>query len=78
MVNSLAEREYASRLKTNLKDRVYALMDIPNNSVDMVETIIAKSKETKPIQGIIEAAKKAGEGVLEFLRKQCEITRRWK
>jgi hypothetical protein len=74
----LAEREYASRIKANLKDRVYAFMDIPNNAVAMVETVISKTKETKPVQGILEAAKKVGEGTLEFLRKQCEITRRWK
>jgi hypothetical protein len=74
----LAEREYASRIKTNLRDRVNALMDIPNNMVTMVEVVISQSKETKPVQGILEAAKKAGEGTLEFLRKQCEITRRWK
>jgi hypothetical protein len=77
-VNGLAEREYASRLKTNLRDRVNALMDIPNNAVTMAETMISKTKETKPVQGVIEAAKKAGDGSLEFLRKQCEITRRWK
>lgn len=74
----LAEREYATRIKTNLRDRVNAFMDIPNNAVSMVETIISKTKETKPVQGIIEATKKLGEGTLEFLRKQCEITRRWK
>ena len=77
-MNILAEREYASRIKTNLRDRVNALMDIPNNAVSMVETVISLTKETKPVQGVLEATKKAGEGTLEFLKKQCEITRRWK
>lgn len=72
-----AKKEWGTKVKTNLRDRVNSITIIPENTVTMAETFMKYTKETKPIQGLLEASKKAFEGTLEFLRKQCEITRRW-
>jgi hypothetical protein len=74
----MVEGEYVNRVTSNMRDRFTAITDIPNNVVGMAETVIRKTRETKPVQGILEAVKKIGDGTIEFLRKQCEITRRWR
>lgn len=70
--------EWATKVKDNLRDRLNAVTVIPENCVSMAETFMRETKETKPLQGLFEALKKVGNGTLEFLRRQCEITRRWK
>jgi len=67
-----------TRIKSNLKRRVDAITVIPDNVTDMFTTVADYTKRTKPVQGVIEAGKKLGEGVLNFIKTQCEITREWK
>jgi len=78
MPERLWKTEYAEKVKVNLKRRVDAITQIPDNVTDMVSTIADYTKRTKPVQGILEAGKKLGNGVLNFLKTQCEITREWK
>jgi hypothetical protein len=72
------KEEYLGRVKSNLKRRVDAVTLIPDNVTDMFTVAATYTKETKPVQGILEAAKKVGDGTLNFLKRQCEITREWK
>jgi len=70
--------EYTAKIKSNLKRRVDAVTLIPDNVTDMFSILADYTKATKPVQGILEVGKKVGDGVLNFLKRQCEITREWK
>jgi hypothetical protein len=72
------KEEYTAKIKSNLKRRVDAITMIPDNVTDMFSVLADNIKATKPVQGVIEAAKKLGDGTLNFLKRQCEITREWK
>jgi hypothetical protein len=72
------KEEYTGKIKSNLKRRVDAVTMIPDNVTEMFSVLADGVKATKPVQGILDATKKLGDGTLNFLKRQCEITREWK
>jgi len=65
------------KVERNLRDRVDALWNIPRNARAMVDDLINYTRERRPIKGVTSALKKVGEGTLDAIQAQFDITRRW-
>ena len=69
--------EVFEKATKNFKDRFQALIGIPENAKDMV--LIAKDElmDLRPGKAVVHVIKHVGDGVLDMVEEQLDITRRW-
>lgn len=65
------------QLKTNVSERFDAVKLIPNNFTREISTLVNGAAELKPLMGVLDTLRMAGDGVIDFGKKQLEISRRW-
>lgn len=69
--------EIKEKVKSNVRERINAVSIVADNVSNAAGVFVDHLKKMEPVQAVCEAGKKAGDGTLEFIRKQAEITRRW-
>ena len=65
------------KVKSNVKARLETLKIIPENALGVVNTIVDGTLELKPVQAVAEGLQDLGNGVLQVIDKNAEITREW-
>jgi len=70
--------EIGEKIKSNVKDRIKALEEIKTN---VTENLVGKTwdhlKRLEPGQALFNVTEHIFDGFSRFMKKQCEITRRW-
>jgi hypothetical protein len=66
-----------TQIKANLRERMNALMLIPDNAVSMVSTAVDGVTALKPVKAITDTGKLLGNGLFDFIQKQADVTRKW-
>ena len=66
-----------TQVKSNMSARVDALKVIPDNFAKEMDAIVTNMTQLKPVVAVCEAGKLLGNGVLEFIKTQADITRKW-
>jgi hypothetical protein len=69
--------EILRKVQNNVRDRVNALNLIVEGAEKDVSSFIDHLLKLEPAQAVTDFGKAKGEGVLNFVEKQAEITRRW-
>lgn len=64
-------------IKSNVKQRLETLKIIPTNALGVVSTIVDGTLDMKPVQALAEGLQSLGDGVLQVIDKNAEITRAW-
>jgi hypothetical protein len=65
------------KVKNNLRERINA---IPGLITEPIETVVEGIEEIvslRPVKGITHIVEHTGDGVVHFVDKQADITRRW-
>lgn len=69
--------EVIEKLKTNLKDRFNAITKVPTAAVDTLKLAKDEAMDMRPGKAATTILKKAGDGFLDMVDEQLDITRRW-
>jgi len=67
----------AERIKTNLSDRADAVKTMVSDEIATIKTSVELLKGLKPVQAGVNLTKGTVVNILDMVRKQAEITRRW-
>jgi len=69
--------EFMPKVKSNIRDRINAIPDLVTKPMDTVLTSIEKLVSLQPVKAVTNLMEHAGDGVVSFINKQADITRRW-
>lgn len=73
----LKETLKGTQIKTNLRERVNAITLIPDNLGRMAEVVVEDLTSLKPVKALTDVGKLVGDGTLNFVQKQADVTRSW-
>ena len=65
------------KVQNNVRDRVNSINLIVEGAEKDISSFIDHLLRLEPVQAVTEFGKAKGEGALNFVEKQAEITRRW-
>jgi hypothetical protein len=74
---SVKEMLKGTQIKANMRDRVNAITLIPDNVAREADAIVGNFTALKPVKAVTDTGKLLFEGVLDFVQRQADITRRW-
>lgn len=69
--------EVVSKVSTNLKDRFNALTKVPETAKNTLMGTKDELMNLRPGKAATHLLKKLGDGTIEFVDEQLDITRRW-
>jgi len=69
--------EVATKLKTNIRDRINAIPVLVTKPLDTIVTSIEKLAALQPVKAATNLVEHAGDGAVSFVNTQADITRRW-
>jgi len=69
--------EVATKLKTNVRDRINAIPVLVTKPLDTVVASVEKLASLQPVKAVTNLVEHAGDGVVSFVNTQADITRRW-
>ncbi len=69
--------EVATKVRTNIRDRVYAVSDLITKPIDTFFGSVEKLVSLQPVKAVTNLVEHAGDGAVSFINKQADITRRW-
>jgi len=69
--------EIATKLKTNVRDRINAIPVLVTKPLDTLVASAEKLIALQPVKAITNLAEHAGDGAVSFVNTQADITRRW-
>jgi len=64
-------------LRTNLRDRLTAFTLITEGAEKDLSVFVERLTRLEPVLAVSGLAKLKGEGILNFVERQAEISRRW-
>lgn len=73
----LSDMLKGTQIKANVRERVNAIMFVPDNVVSMASTAVDDLTSLKPVKAVTDTGKLLGNGLLDFVQKQADITRKW-
>jgi hypothetical protein len=69
--------EIAGKIKTNLKDRINAVPGLVTTPLNNIVTSVEKLVSLQPVKAATNLVEHAGDGVVDFVNTQADITKRW-
>jgi len=69
--------EIATKLKTNIRDRINAIPVLVTKPLDTLVTGAETLISLKPVKALTYVVEHTGDGVVSFVNTQADITRRW-
>ncbi len=69
--------DIASKVQNNIKDRVTAVNLIVEGVQKDISSVMDRLRKLEIARAFTDFGKYKGEGVLNFIERQAEITRRW-
>lgn len=65
------------KVKSNLRERINAIPDLITEPIETVIEGVEKVVALQPVKGMTYIVEHTGDGVVHFVNKQADITRRW-
>jgi len=69
--------EIATKLKTNVRDRINAIPVLVTKPLDTLVASAEKLIALQPVKAVTNLVEHAGDGAVSFVNTQADITRRW-
>jgi len=69
--------EIFGKVKSNMRERINAIPDLITKPIDTAVECVSKVVSLQPVKAGTYAIEHAGDGVVSFVNKQADITRRW-
>jgi hypothetical protein len=69
--------DLAEKVQSNIRDRVTAVNLIVEGAQKDISSVMNRLRKLELARAFTDFGKYKGEGVLNFVEKQAEITRRW-
>jgi len=69
--------EITGKVKSNVRERINAIPDLIIEPADTIVEGIEKLISLQPVKAVTHVVEHAGDGVVSFVNKQADITRRW-
>jgi len=69
--------EILGKVKSNVRERINAIPDLVTKPMDTALESVGKLVSLQPVKAVTYAVEHAGDGMVSFVNKQADITRRW-
>jgi len=69
--------EIATKVKTNVRDRINAVPILVTKPLDTIVTSVEKLVALQPVKAVTNLVEHAGDGAVSFVNTQADIARRW-
>jgi len=69
--------EIFGKVKSNMRERINAVPDLITKPIDTLVESAGKVVSLQPVKAVTYAIEHAGDGAVNFINKQADITRRW-
>lgn len=66
-----------TQIKANMRERLDAIKLIPDNFGRIADAVVTNLTALKPVKALTDTGKLLGEGTLDFVQRQADITRKW-